>query len=111
MAAENHYELYRQCSIGLTLVDTLDDMIQEGRIEPQLAMKVVSRFDKAASEVLADKVKARLIFKGHLDIYRFCDDVWTFKIKDVNFKLDNGSTIQAEKIKIVSCNTKKPGEQ
>lgn len=50
-------------SIGLTLVDTLDDMIQEGRIEPQLAMKVVSRFDKAASEVLADKVKARLIFK------------------------------------------------
>lgn len=48
--------------------------------------------------------------KGHLDIYRFCDDVWTFKIKDVNFKLDNGSAIQAEKIKIVSCNTKRPGE-
>ena len=50
-------------SIGLTLVDTLDDMVQEGRIEPQLAMKVVSRFDKAAADVLADKVKARLNFK------------------------------------------------
>lgn len=56
-------------SIGLTLVDTLDDMVQEGRIEPQLAMKVVSRFDKAASEVLADKVKARLNFKvGYISV-------------------------------------------
>lgn len=49
--------------------------------------------------------------KGHLDTYRFCDEVWTFLIKDVNFKLDNQSNIQAEKIKIVSCNAKKPGEQ
>ena len=50
-------------SIGLTLVDTLDDMVNQGRIEPQLAMKVVSRFDKAIAEVLSDKVKARLNFK------------------------------------------------
>ena len=50
-------------SIGVTLVDTLDDMVNEGRIEPQLAMKVVSRFDKAVAEVLGEKVKARLTFK------------------------------------------------
>ena len=56
-------------SIGLTLVDTLDEMVQEGRIEPQLAMKVVSRFDKAAADVLADKVKARLNFK--VGFFRF----------------------------------------
>ena len=48
--------------------------------------------------------------KGHLDTYRFCDEVWTFLIKDVNFKLENGTNIQADKIKIVSCNAKKPGE-
>lgn len=50
------------------------------------------------------------IKKGHLDTYRFCDDVWTFLIKDVNFKLDNQNTVQADKIKIVSCNAKKPGD-
>ena len=49
--------------------------------------------------------------KGHLDTYRFCDEVWTFLIKDVNFKLDNQNNVTAEKIKIVSCNSKKPGEQ
>ena len=53
----------------------------------------------------------RELKKGHLDTYRFCDDVWTFMIKDINFKLDNQSTVPAEKIKIVSCNAKKPGEQ
>lgn len=95
-------------------------------------MKILANFDRAITEVLAEKVKARLNFKvsgswstgdgrngwlirgdlkGHLDTYRFCDEVWTFLIKDVNFKLDNSNTIQADKVKIVSCNTKRPGEQ
>ncbi len=92
-------------------------------------MKVLSTFDKSATEILGEKVKVRLNFKvgaqepyapvtqlifillkGNLDTYRLCDDVWTFVIKDVNFKLDNQSNVQAEKIKIVSCNSKRPGE-
>lgn len=98
-------------------------------------MKVLTNFDRVVTEVLAEKVKAKLSFKvgwrrllsvyfaledllltsllppqGHLDTYRFCDDVWTFLIKDVNFKLDNGTTIHADKVKIVSCNSKRPGE-
>ena len=48
--------------------------------------------------------------QGHLDTNRFCDDVWTFSVKDVNFKLDNQTTIQSGKVKIVSCTNKKPGE-
>jgi len=51
-----------------------------------------------------------MVPKGHLDTYRFCDEVWTFLIKDVEFKLDNQNKINAEKIKIVSCNAKKPGD-
>lgn len=108
--SSKYYELYRRSSLGGALTDTLDSLITERRIEPQLAMKILVNFDKAVAEVLADKVKARLTFKGHLDTYRFCDEVWTFIIKDINFKLDNTNTIQAEKVKIVSCNTKRPGE-
>ena len=105
-------------------------MVEDGRMEPQLANKVVGCFDRIITEILADKVKARLTFKvelpttsvfahvllttwlakGHLDTYRFCDEVWTFLIKDVNFKLDNGTVVHADKVKIVSCNSKKPGE-
>lgn len=113
-------------SIGECLVDTIDDLIHDGRIEPQLALRVLANFDRVVAEVLAEKVKSRLTFKvspvsfrvvlflqglqGHLETYRFCDDVWTFLVKDVKFKSDAGVEFHADKVKIVSCNAKKPGE-
>lgn len=51
------------------------------------------------------------IQQGSLDTYRFCDEVWTFLIKNVTFKMDQGNPpVTADKVKIVSCNAKKPGE-
>ncbi|KAI5843000.1 transcription initiation factor IIA, gamma subunit, helical domain-containing protein [Morchella snyderi] len=113
MNNQTYYELYRRSSIGMSLTDALDDLISEGRIAPQLAMKILSNFDRTITEVLADRVKANLTFKGHLDTYRFCDEVWTFLIKDVTFKFQQGQnpSVTAEKVKIVSCNSKRPGEQ
>ncbi|KAK3053622.1 Transcription initiation factor IIA subunit 2 [Extremus antarcticus] len=105
MAQQNQmsYELYRSTSVGIALADTLDDLISSRRIEPQLAMKIMGTFDESIAKVLNDKVKARMSFKGHLDTYRFCDEVWTFVIKDIHFKMENSSTFDAEKIKIVAC--------
>jgi transcription initiation factor TFIIA small subunit len=37
-------------------MDTLDELIGERRIEPQLAMKILSHFDRSITEVLQDKV-------------------------------------------------------
>jgi transcription initiation factor TFIIA small subunit len=54
-----------QSSIGMALTDTLDDLIKDRRIEPQLAMKILVNFDRSITEALADKVKARLTFKVH----------------------------------------------
>ncbi|KFA63076.1 hypothetical protein S40285_08429 [Stachybotrys chlorohalonatus IBT 40285] len=109
--AQSFYELYRRSSIGLALTDTLDDLISDERINPQLAMKILGTFDQAITESLQKIVKHKLQFKGNLDTYRFCDEVWTFLIKNVTFKLDNGNqAVQADKVKIVSCNAKKPGE-
>lgn len=54
-------------SIGATLTDTLDDLITDHRIDPQLAMKILANFDRAVAEVLQDKVKARLTFKVRRD--------------------------------------------
>lgn len=80
------------------------------RIQPQLAMKVLANFDRVTSDRLRTDVKAKMSFKGHLNTYRFCDDVWTFVIKDVNMKLDDGEVIDVGKFKIVACNSKKSGE-
>ncbi|KAI6904316.1 hypothetical protein KC318_g15545, partial [Hortaea werneckii] len=59
-ASQNYYELYRGTSIGLALADALDDLISSRRIEPQLAMRIMSHFDARIAEVLGEKVKARL---------------------------------------------------
>lgn len=50
-------------SIGLALTDTLDDLISEERIHPQLAMKILGNFDQAITEALQKNVKSRLQFK------------------------------------------------
>lgn len=50
-------------SIGMALTDTLDDLISDERINPQLAMKILGNFDQAITEALQKEVKARLTFK------------------------------------------------
>ena len=54
-------------SIGEALIDTIDDMINEGRIEPQLALKILLNYDRCISEALSEKVKSRLTFKVRID--------------------------------------------
>lgn len=75
-------------------------------------MSILDHFDRTIAEVLASNVRARLTFKGHLETYRFCDDVWTFLVKDVKFKVDQGQGRGAvadewgsSKCKIVACNS------
>lgn len=48
-------------------MDTLDELIGERRIEPQLAMKILTHFDRTITEVLQDKVKSRMSFKVCID--------------------------------------------
>ena len=51
------------CSLGVALTDALDELIGEERIDPQLAMKVLTQFDRVIAETLQEKVKSRLTFK------------------------------------------------
>eukprot|EP00920_Eleutheroschizon_duboscqi_P011537 GHVT01027658.1.p1 GENE.GHVT01027658.1~~GHVT01027658.1.p1 ORF type:complete len:115 (-),score=5.11 GHVT01027658.1:87-431(-) len=98
------YELYRRSSVGMALTDALDELIQSGHINPQLALKVLMQFDKSASQTLAAKVRSKCSAKGHLQTYRHLDEVWTFILKDAVFKLDgHDSTQPIPKIKIVAC--------
>jgi transcription initiation factor TFIIA small subunit len=57
------YELYRRSSVGVALSDVLDEFISNRQIEPQLALKIISNFDKAVAEALTEKVKNRCNFK------------------------------------------------
>lgn len=101
----SQYSLYRESSLGKALTDTLDELIQEQLLDPPTAMKVLAQFDSSISEALHTKVKSRATLKGHLHVYRFCDDVWTFVVQTANFRFEN-ETITAEKVKVVACSAK-----
>lgn len=120
MSAPAYYELYRRSTIGSALADALDTLISDEKIQPQLAMRILNNFDRIVSENLKAErglCKSKLTFKGDLHTYRFCDDVWTFIIKNVLIKMTdisnndiNDSDIAVEKFKIVACNSRKAGE-
>ncbi|KAJ2783316.1 Transcription initiation factor IIA subunit 2 [Coemansia javaensis] len=104
-----YYELYRLSTLGVALIDSLNDLVQAGHITPQLAMQVLAQFDMSIAGALSTKVKAKATMKGHLSIYKFCDEVWTFILKDTTFRLEH-ETVTADKIKVVACSARRPGE-
>ena len=108
--ATPYSELYRGSSIGWALAEALDELISNSHIEPQMAHRILAHFDKAMLNTLQSHVRARLTMKGHLQTYRCCDDVWTFLVKDVSFKMEDGEHVEADKITIVACNASKPNE-
>jgi len=58
---------------------------------------------------MKEKAKTKISFKGHLHTYRFCDDVWTFIIKDLGITLDQKETVRTDKFKIVACSAATKG--
>jgi len=103
------YQLYRNTTLGHTLQESLDELLQQGQITPQLALKVLLHFDKAINTALSTRVKTRVNFKAHhLNTYRFCDNVWTFVLNGVDFK-DVNDIGKVDKLKIVACDGKGTG--
>lgn len=79
---------------------------QYGQITPQLAFKVLLQFDKSINTALNTKVKARVTFKASkLNTYRFCDNVWTLMLNDVEFR-EVHEFAKVDKVKIVACDGK-----
>uniref|UniRef100_H2ZB97 Transcription initiation factor IIA subunit 2 n=1 Tax=Ciona savignyi TaxID=51511 RepID=H2ZB97_CIOSA len=96
------YQLYRNTSLGNSLQESLDELIQSQQITPQLALRVLLEFDKAINHGLSSRVRNRVTFRGDLNTYRFCDNVWTFVLKNTEFT-DCLMKVKVEKVKIVAC--------
>lgn len=102
------YQLYRNTTLGNSLQESLDELIQSQQITPQLALQVLLQFDKAINAALAQRVRNRVNFRGSLNTYRFCDNVWTFVLNDVEFR-EVTELIKVDKVKIVACDGKNTG--
>ncbi|KAI7837111.1 hypothetical protein COHA_009059 [Chlorella ohadii] len=98
--------LYRQSKLGQSLVDALDQLVEEGKLPPQLALRVLDEYDQVVLDALENKVTAKGTLKGHLDIYRYCDNVWTFIVSDATFRLaptQNSPRRDEQEVKVDQC--------
>ncbi|KAK1118290.1 transcription initiation factor IIA subunit 2 [Acipenser oxyrinchus oxyrinchus] len=57
------YQLYRNTTLGNSLQESLDELIQSQQITPQLALQVLLQFDKAINTALAQRVRNRVNFR------------------------------------------------
>ena len=100
------YQLYRNTTLGHTLQEALDELMQMQMLSPALALQVLLQFDKSINSALNTRVKTKLNFKAEkLNTYRFCDNVWTFMLNDVEFRevTDLG---KVDRVKIVACDAR-----
>jgi len=91
------YQVYRNTTLGTTLQDSLDELLANQQISRSLKDKVLEEYDKAINNALATRVRNRINFKGQLNTYRFCDNVWTFVIEEAEFR----EVIESIKVKKV----------
>lgn len=61
------------------------------------------QFDLCMSETLRERVRVTIKITGHLHIYRFCDDVWTFVVENAELTMGGGVHIKTDVIKVVAC--------
>ncbi|XP_075386927.1 transcription initiation factor IIA subunit 2 isoform X1 [Tenrec ecaudatus] len=99
----SRFLLNRKIEIVLPLMNK-----KSQQITPQLALQVLLQFDKAINSALAQRVRNRVNFRGSLNTYRFCDNVWTFVLNDVEFR-EVTELIKVDKVKIVACDGKNTG--
>lgn len=62
----------------MALTDSLDELIQSGHINPQLAMRVLMTFDRSISEALSQLVRNKAQIKVFV-VFSF--SLWMFVIK------------------------------
>ncbi|EDV28948.1 Transcription initiation factor IIA subunit 2 [Trichoplax sp. H2] len=105
------YQLYRNTTLGQSLQETLEELIQTQQIDPDLALIVLLQFDKTINSALANRLRTRMSFKGHLRTYRFCDSVWTLIVENAEFRETGSDThsFKVDKLKVVACDGKTSG--
>lgn len=100
------YQLYRNTTLGHTLQESLDELMQLQLLSPNLALRVLLQFDRSINNALNTRVRTRLNFKADkLNTYRFCDNVWTFMLNDVEFR-EISELARVDRVKIVACDAK-----
>eukprot|EP00474_Spongospora_subterranea_P008742 CRZ09200.1 hypothetical protein [Spongospora subterranea] len=96
------YILYRNSTLGETLKDSLQEMVDSDQIDSDTALKILHEFDRCVNRALREDVDSKVTLSGGLHTYRLCDNVWTMYIENALVRMDL-EAIHCDMLKIVAC--------
>ena len=104
------FKHYRKSELGVALYDALTDLVNEDVFPEELAMQAFNHYDMAMCKLLDTEVRTKIIeWNGKLAVYRFCEDVWQFFLKDATFKTQGNPVseqIHSKHVHIIACDGK-----
>ncbi|KAJ0962985.1 hypothetical protein J5N97_028107 [Dioscorea zingiberensis] len=74
-------DLYQRSTIGMCLTETLDEVVSNGTLGPELAIQVLVQFDKSMIEAFETQMKSKVIIKvgvscPHVHLINSCGSAW-----------------------------------
>ena len=94
--------LYRQSSLGKTLLEVLEELQKEDKISNEMLSKTLEIFDRVICEEISKSKKQKASIKAQVTCFKNCDDIWIFYGKNVSVTIEK-SNITCGKLKIIAC--------
>jgi transcription initiation factor TFIIA small subunit len=94
--------LYRQSSLGKTLLEVLEELQKEDKISNEMLSKTLEIFDRVICEEISKSKKQKASIKAQVTSFKNCDDIWIFYGKNVSVTIEK-SNITCGKLKIIAC--------
>lgn len=96
--------LYRNCKIGETLKQSLNELKEDNKIPEYLNDKILAIFDSVMCEEIPKKQKNKCAIKGFVKTYKHCDDIWIFTVENVYLRTDT-ENFQSDRLRVVACDS------
>lgn len=107
------FQIYRNTSIGESLMESIEELCADGRLPEEMAVSILQQFDESMSVAVKKMVTGKANMKAEVSHYKYNENVWTFNLKNVEFKLNpsgSGSmgaavntTVQTAKVVVVDA--------
>jgi len=88
--------------IGIALADSIDELLREEAITPQLAQTIMTQFDHAIINSLK-KMKSKAKFTAACKTFNHVDEVYKFNLKNVSFTMEGSLSVKVPDMRIIAC--------
>ncbi|PNW77147.1 hypothetical protein CHLRE_10g424150v5 [Chlamydomonas reinhardtii] len=101
------FQIYRNTSVGESLMETIEQMAQEEKLTEEIALAVLKQFDTSMSKAIKEFVTGKATMKANMKTYHYYENVWTFSLEKVEFKLNQAGNGSMNGAQSLACDTAK----